>query len=248
MPYSALPDDLASDRDLGEEHPCRYLHGSHLLVLSHGRGQANSGHDVRPSNSDDPSGTCWSLSSRFDRCPNKGDDRAVLARRQPCPPGRAGEVSSSGPPGRRDRLTRGALRRVRGAGPAELTMWLWVGLGSGAWWDVTMTVPDDADPPRAARALADTADDVAATMDRVAAARDQLAETRGEPEAEGARRRAQRARDFADRERGESVRLREEWALAPREQCPDAPQRSRPSRPGSAASSRTPSPGTLSTG
>jgi hypothetical protein len=32
----ALPDDLSPDRDPGGEHPCRYVHGYHLLVLSHG--------------------------------------------------------------------------------------------------------------------------------------------------------------------------------------------------------------------
>lgn len=32
----ALPDDLPSGRDPEEEHPRRYVHGYHLLVLSHG--------------------------------------------------------------------------------------------------------------------------------------------------------------------------------------------------------------------
>lgn len=32
----ALPDDLSPDRDPEEEHPRRYVHGYHLLVLLHG--------------------------------------------------------------------------------------------------------------------------------------------------------------------------------------------------------------------
>jgi hypothetical protein len=29
---TALPDDLSPDRDPGEEHLCRHVHGYHLLV------------------------------------------------------------------------------------------------------------------------------------------------------------------------------------------------------------------------
>jgi hypothetical protein len=32
----ALPDDLPPDRDSKEEHPRRFVHGYHLLDLSHG--------------------------------------------------------------------------------------------------------------------------------------------------------------------------------------------------------------------
>jgi len=37
--WTALPDDLSSDRDPEEEHPRRYVHGYHLLVLSPGSGR-----------------------------------------------------------------------------------------------------------------------------------------------------------------------------------------------------------------
>src|SRR5439155_27240129 len=35
-PETALPDDLPPDRDPQGEHPCRHVHGYHLLGLLHG--------------------------------------------------------------------------------------------------------------------------------------------------------------------------------------------------------------------
>ncbi|MFF2515924.1 hypothetical protein [Streptomyces sp. NPDC058086] len=45
---TALPDDLSPDRDPGGEHPCEYVHGYHLLVLSHGRRKSSSGRGGPP--------------------------------------------------------------------------------------------------------------------------------------------------------------------------------------------------------
>jgi hypothetical protein len=42
MLVTALPDDLSPDRDPRGEHPCRTVHGYHLLGLSHGVRKASS--------------------------------------------------------------------------------------------------------------------------------------------------------------------------------------------------------------
>jgi len=41
---TALPDDLSPDRDPEQEHPRRYVHGYHLLVLLARPPKSSSGH------------------------------------------------------------------------------------------------------------------------------------------------------------------------------------------------------------